>query len=865
MNALERLFAEALAIPPDARNAFVEAACRGDHRLRAELMSLLEQADAAEGFFDLLQDAVFTSRLASGAKHEDAAQSSDSELHAGDMVGQYRIVSQLGSGGMGRVYRAHDTRLDRDVALKFLPPSLGADRDAEERLRQEARAAAALEHPNVCTIHEIGEADDGRQFIAMSCYDGETLKERLRRVSLSVEESAAIAVQVARGLAAAHSRGIIHRDVKPANVMLGADGTVRLLDFGVAVAMRRSMTMTPATPGTIAYMSPEQFRGEALDSRTDLWSLGVVLYEMLAGVRPFRGSNVPSLIHAILHEEAQTVATRRPEVPDALARVTERLLQKDPTARYSGAAEVLEDLHHALPSRTERNRTAFLTKRRAALLATVTVLFAVVGTLAWPRSGGEDPGSAFIAGARMQPSIAVLPLANLGADPEDAVLAHRMTEELITTLASTGDVRVISSTSVLRFRDREIDTRAVADSLGVSNILVGGLQRTGTRLRVQVRLIAAHDGSTRWSHVYDRAFTEVFAVQEEIARAAAGELGLRFDKDRQLVRHGTRSLEAYGLYLRASDPALLRGEAGIWKAQEYYRQAIAADSTYAAAHAGLALVYVRRARNANDPGMPLTNLLELADAAARRAIALDDSLAEAHYTLGRVREAMLEFPSAEAAIRRAIALDPVRSVYRRSLSYLHAWAGRPEEELEEARRSLETDPLNPYAQLAVAGGLYANRRYDEALAHLERVAAVQPPLQGAAFSFAQVYAKKQMWPEAINALRPGAEAGDPFFIGLLGYMLARGGQRDEANRILDGLIARRDRTGGGTFQIAVVYVGMRDFDRAFAWLDTSVTDRSIGSFIMGPTFEDLHDDPRFGQLRARLGLPRGTRPPSGSE
>lgn len=484
----------------------------------------------------------------------------------------------------------------------------------------------------------------------------------------------------------------------------------------------------------------------------------------------------------------------------------------------------------------------------------MALLAVIVAAVVWSGAGAKASRSALASLRRTEPSIAVLPLTNLSTDSADAALAVGMTEELIATLARAGDVRVISSSSTSAFKGREIDPRQIAESLGVSNLLAGSVRKTGSQLRVQVRLITARDGSTRWAQAYDRDFQDVFSVQDEIARAVAGELELRFDKERQLHRHQTRNIAAYELYLRGSDPLLLRSEGGVWRAQDYFEQAIAADSTYAAAYAGLALVHVRRGRTTNDPGMPLRELFALAESTARKAVALDDSLPEAHYTLGRVLEAMLEFPSAETEIRRAIALDPSRSIYRRSLSYLHAWAGRPEDELAEARRALETDPLNPYAHAAVASGLYGNRRFDEALAQFARVAAFQPPLQAVAFGIAQCHAQKQRWPEAIAALRPQAEAGDALYRGLLGNLLARAGQRDEANRLLADLIARREKTGVGAFQVAVVYAGLGDFDQAFAWLDKSIDDRSIGSVIMGPTFDDLHRDPRFSQLRRRLGF-----------
>ena len=853
----ERLFERALALDPEGRTAFAEAACRGDPQLHQELMSLLAQAEAGEAFFDLLTNAVFSASFSSGGRQHLPQGPPDPDLSVGEVIGQYRILSLIARGGMGTVYRAHDTRLARDVALKFLPAYLAAQPDAEEQLLMEARAAAGLEHPNVCSIHQIGETDDGRLFIAMAYYEGETLKERLLRGPLSLEESVATAVQIARALAAAHARGIIHRDVKPGNVMLGSDGTVRLLDFGLATVTDATLTRSGMTPGTVAYMSPEQARGDALDPRTDLWSLGVLLYEMLAGVRPFRGENARKLLHAILRDDPEPMSKRRPEVPGALARVVERLLRKDPATRYEGAAEVLTDLARALPSGTGSSRGRAFTGRRPALLAGSTILLvALVATAVWPRWRGRQSVAALTAVGGGEPSIAVLPLTNLSPDPADAALAGGMTEELIATLATAGDVRVIASTSASAFRNRKMDVRSIADSLGVSNILEGDLQKIGPRLRVQVRLVDGRNGSTRWSQAYDREFKEVFSIQDEIARAVAGELALRFDKDRQLRRHHTRNPAAYELYLRGSDPLLLRRESGVWKAMEYFQRAIATDSTYAAAYAGLALVYVRRGRTTSDPGMPLPKLYGLAEDAGRKAVALDDSLPEAHYALGRVREATLDFLSAERETRRAIALDPTRSIYHRALAYLYAW-GRPQEELAEARRALETDPLNPYALGEVAGALFANRRYDEALAQLHRLAAIQPPLQGVVFVAAQCYTKKRMWPEAIAALRPLAETGDPGLLASLGYVLARAGQREEARRILADLLARRERTGVGAARVATVYAGLGDVDQVFIWLDRAVDDLSIGSGIMGPMFDDLHSDPRFERLKRRLGLPNG--------
>jgi tetratricopeptide (TPR) repeat protein len=368
--------------------------------------------------------------------------------------------------------------------------------------------------------------------------------------------------------------------------------------------------------------------------------------------------------------------------------------------------------------------------------------------------------------------------------------------------------------------------------------------------------VDGNDGTTLWVQDYGRPFHDVLAVQEEIARAVAGELGLRFDRSRQLVRHNTRSVDAYQMYLRGWDPLLLRSEAGVWKAMDFFRQAIAIDSTYAAAHAGMALMYVRRARNARDPQLSRQALLDLSKESARHALRLDSTLAEAHYALAQVHEASLEFGEAERAIRRAIALDPSRSVYRRRLAYLHGWAGRPEAELQEARLALEIDPLNPYAIGAYAGALFGVRRDDEAMAELERLSGFQPPLQAAAFILAQIYVRQGRWDEAIGALRPMADAGDPLYVALFGFVLGRAGERDEANRILDRLLARRNTDEFRAFQVALVYAGLGDLDQTFFWLQRSIDDNSISSLVMGPTFEFLHADSRFAALRARLGLAR---------
>ncbi|MDQ4045313.1 MAG: hypothetical protein M3173_07685, partial [Chloroflexota bacterium] len=429
-------------------------------------------------------------------------------------------------------------------------------------------------------------------------------------------------------------------------------------------------------------------------------------------------------------------------------------------------------------------------------------------------------------------------------------------------LAQTDGLRVIASTSTFSFRDHQLDVRSIADSLDVAHVLEGGLQKSGSRLRVQVRLVDGRDGSTLWSETFDRDMQDVFAVQDDIARAVARELDVRLAgaNGEPLRRPHTQNIAAYELYLRGTDRTLLRSDSAAREGLEYLRQAIALDSTYAAAWAGLGRMYARVGYALPMPDRE--RYYALAEEAARKAVALDDSLGEAHATLGAVRLMSFDFASAERHLTRAIELDPTRAITYEWVVTLYLWTGRPREALAAAERALELDPLSPYAHAEVARALLFNDRCDEALAHLEKLVNLQPPLLRVAPLAAQCYARKQMWPEAIAVLRPQAERGGPTALALLGYMLARAGQREEALRIHATLLERWRRGNGGAFPVALVYAGLGDLDQAFAWLDRSIADRSLNGspgdpthlMLMGPLFEDLRRDPRFARLRERLGL-----------
>ncbi len=550
---VEELYERALELNPEARAAFLAEACRGDPQLEVDLASLVAHAEAAEAFFAGLAETVVSPTQ-------------------GHPVGHYRLIGALGSGGMGTVYRAYDTRLDREVALKFLPPHLSAQLEARERLLVEARAAAALEHPNICSIHEIGETSAGRPFIAMACYEGETLKERLARGSVPPAEAVAIAVQVARGLRAAHAHGIVHRDVKPANVILGTDGMVRLLDFGLAKIADVTLTGPGATPGTVAYMSPEQARGDAVDHRTDLWSLGVVLYEMLTGERPFGGGNDRAVIQAILHEEPEPISKRRSDTPAPLARIAERLLQKSPAGRYGSADALLADLVSAPPAEAITPVRRWIPAFRPVAIGGTGVL-AAVALLYLVRTVDDPERLTPPANATaLAPAIAVLPFTVRGQGLE--VWREGMVDLLSMGLDGAGGLRAIDSRTLLARWQEAVGDKTVADlalALGVASrtqaryALVGSAVAAGPRIRFAADVYDLESGRSVGPGPGGRA-----ARQCPLPRRPPGDAGAEGDcregswrspLDRSGQRHHLVSARAEGIpQRRGSLPTIgLRG------------------------------------------------------------------------------------------------------------------------------------------------------------------------------------------------------------------------------------------------------------------------------------------------------------------
>ena len=708
----DRILDEAMTFDPQARTAYLEQSSQHDPVLRNELIARLHSAEAADDFFDRLNELVFSSDFSS----EDEAptdEPQESVLGDEDVFGHYRIVSLIGSGGMGTLYRARDERLDREVALKFLPSDLSAERKPRERLLAEARAVAALNHPNVCAIHEIAETADGRMFFAMPLYDGITLKEKLRQGPLSIEEAVSTAIQIARGLAAAHARGIVHRDVKPGNVMLSPDGTVRLLDFGLAIPIDAIRVNSNSTRGTVAYMSPQQARGEPIDARSDLWSLGVVLYEMIAGSRPFNRRNSAPILEQIFHSDPEPLSAYRQEIPAALSRIVKRLLQRDPMKRFESAEQLIDDLQSALPAAAGNSRASRLSRDRVLVLGTGALVFVLIGFLSWTRIAETRPRST--------------------------------------------------------------------------------------------------DHST------------------------------------------TRNVAAYEHYLRSMDQPLIRTDSGARIALDHVEQAIALDTGYAAAYARLARLQLRIA-NGNDPDMSRRERLGLAEQAAVRAVALDDSSGEAHAALGKIMKYLNRRPLAVAELRRAVILDPSNAEAGGALAELLVEVGYPYEGLVQARRAREQDPLSPIPNAEVANALLANDRCDEALAELAKLRSLRPPLHRAGDIAAQCYARKKMWPQAIAEVERIIPTGGNRAQGMMGYYLGRAGRKAEATKILDDLVRHSREINGDAYFVAMVYAGLGDRDQTIEWLERSVDDLSFIADWMPDIMRDFGQDPRFFPIAARVGV-----------
>lgn len=775
----------------------------------------------------------------------------------GKTISHYRIVEKLGEGGMGVVYRARDTKLDRDVALKFLPPNLVASEEELARFEQEARAISALNHPAIATIYDVDEAD-GQKYIVLEYLPGGTLKGKLKRLKsedgeFSLEEVTAYGIQIAEALSHAHRHGIIHRDVKTDNIMLTEEGKAKLTDFGLA-KLRGSVqiTKTASTVGTAAYMSPEQVRGEEVDHRTDVFSFGIVLYELVTSHLPFRAEFEAALNYAILNDSAPPLRESRPGVPPALAEIIGRCLEKDPAKRPQTAAEIageLKKVEHDLagPPAGRPSRAGLLSKKAVWIPAAIGVLLVTLYLFS-PRSASPPVSSKWIA---------VLPFENLSDSKEDEYFSDGITDDIIAQLSKIGDLKVISRTSVMQYKGVGKNVREIGRDLGVGTVLEGSVRRSGNQLRIVAQLIDAANEGHLWVETYDKEMTQVFAIQSDVAQRIAAALQAKLSPSERgrIEKKQTDNTESYQLYLKGRFYWNKRRIDDIKTAIEYFKQAIEKDPGYAQAYAGLASTYVLIPQY----GMQSMEWYAKADSAARKALEIDATLAEAYTVLGLIaNDHEYDWAGAEKYFRRAIELDPgyptAHQWYSSTLMYL----GRLDEALAEVKRAHELDPLSLVINMNLGDVLYLMRQYDRAIEQYKSTLALDQDFAWARYDMAWAYAMEGKLDEAIAECGKAQKiSGDmPVGFSQLGRLYARAGRKSDALRVLDELLRLSQQGFRVPCGIGVICFELGDRDKAFEWLEKAYQSRDVDLIYLGvdPLNDDIRSDPRGVALLKKMGL-----------
>ena len=817
---IEQLYHSVLRQEPAQRAAFLDEACAEDHELWREVGSLLDRsgADSPEG-----------SVLDLTAKMHTMEQG---PLLLGRQIGPYEILSRLGAGGMGEVYRAKDMKLGREVAIKVLSKALVGDRAHLARFRREAQLLASLNHPNIATVHGLEESA-GSYCLVMELVPGQTLAERLTAGPLGVDEVLSTCIQIAEALDAAHQKGITHRDIKPANIMVTPQGRVKILDFGLAksfagedrdlerpdAATLTAMTQPGMVLGTPAYMSPEQLRGEPMDNRTDIWAFGCVLYELLAGRRPFPGATVAEIIAAVLKTEPDW--RRLPaETPAKVAGLIRRCLEKNAQSRVQNIADALADLEATL--RAPASREA-------------------------PES---DP---------VIRSLAVLPFANKSGDPEMEYLSDGLTESIILNLSQLPQLRVTARSAVFRHKGRDQEPQQAGRALGVGAVLTGKVLQRGETLLISAELVDVEGGWQLWGAQYRRKAGDIFAMEEDIAKEIAEKLRLKLtpEKEKLLARRHTENVEAYHLYLKGRFYWGKRTEEGLYKAIQHFRQAIELDPTYALAYAGLAEGYV-----------PLLVYGHLAPkeaapkalAAARTALEIDPELPEARTVVGGLKAFYdWDLQGAEKEIRAAVELDPKYPRARQVLAeYLTTMSQFAEAE-EEARQALHLDPLALSLNAFMAMTYFFARRYEDAIEHGRRTVEMDPSFFPGYFYLGLANQLNGKFAEAAAALEQARVLSNQstLMVATLGGIFADWGKQEQARSILREL----QELGRGKYVsqvfVAAIYTGLGDHDRALSCLEEAFEDRCwwlLRGVKVDPRFDRLRDEARFHNLVQRMRL-----------